>query len=82
MAWVGTFGAILAGVLGVMGLLAVLNRTYVKPYSTALGQLVLLLVVALLAAGLLWLRNLAADRRTERFLVLGDGAAFDAEVAS
>ena len=69
-------------VLGVMGLLAVLNRTYVKPYSTALGQLVLLLVVAFLAAGLLWLRSLAADRRTERFLVPGDGAASDLGVAS
>jgi Flp pilus assembly protein TadB len=60
---------VLVIVLGVMGLLAVLNRTYVKPYSSLLGQLVLLIVVALLAAGLLWLRSLAAPRRTERFLV-------------
>ena len=56
-------------VLGVMTALAVLNRNYVLPYSTFEGQLVLLGVVALLAAGLLWLRSLAAARRTERFLV-------------
>ena len=48
--------------LGVMGLLAVLNRDYVKPYASLVGQLVLLVVVALLAAGLLWLRSLASAR--------------------
>ena len=69
-------------VLGVMGLLAVLNRTYVKPYSTALGQLVLVVVVALLAAGLMWLRSLAADRTTERFLVPADESLLDVDVAS
>lgn len=57
-------------VLGVMGLLSVLNRSYVKPYSSLTGQLVLFAVVALLAAGLMWLRRLASARRSERFLVL------------
>ncbi len=56
-------------VLGVMGLLAVFNRHYVAPYSSATGQLVLLLVVLLLAGGLLWLRKLASPPSTERFLV-------------
>lgn len=67
-------------VLGVMGLLAVLNRHYVKPYSTLLGQLVLMVVAALLAAGLLWLRRLAAPRRTERFLVPADPLARPSDV--
>lgn len=67
-------------VLGVMGLLAVLNRTYVQPYSTLLGQLVLLIVVALLAAGLMWLRSLAAPRHTERFLVPADPNAQPSEL--
>ncbi len=67
---------VLVIVLGVMGLLAVLNRGYVKPYSSLVGQLVLFVVVALLAAGLLWLRSLASARHTERFLVPGtDGRA-------
>lgn len=56
-------------VLGVMGLLSVLNRTYVEPYGSVTGQLVLFVVGALLAAGLLWLRGLAAPRHAERFLV-------------
>jgi Flp pilus assembly protein TadB len=56
-------------VLSVMGLLAVFNRSYVKPYSSVQGQLVLLVVVLLLGAGLVWLRNLAATRESERFLV-------------
>jgi Flp pilus assembly protein TadB len=56
-------------VLGVMGTLAVFNHHYVQPYSTLVGQLVLLLVVSMLAAGLMWLRGLASPPRTERFLV-------------
>jgi Flp pilus assembly protein TadB len=60
---------VLVIVLGVMGLLAVFNRNYVKPYSSVEGQLVLLVVVFLLGAGLVWLRNLAATRAGERFLV-------------
>lgn len=67
-------------VLGVMGLLAVLNRNYVRPYSTAVGQLVLLVVVALLAGGLLWLRRLASPRHSERFLVLADPEALPSDV--
>lgn len=63
---------VLVIVLGVMGLLSVLDRTYVAPYSTVGGQLALLIVVALLGAGLLWLRRLAAPRQTERFLVPAD----------
>jgi Flp pilus assembly protein TadB len=60
---------VLGIVLGVMGLLSALSRKYVHPYSTLTGQLVLLLVAGLLLGGLLWLRGLAAPRRTDRFLV-------------
>lgn len=71
---------VLGIVLGVMGLLAILNRHYVAPYSSLTGQAVLLLVVALLGGGLLWLRNLASARTTERFLVPVDPrAAADGE---
>jgi Flp pilus assembly protein TadB len=75
---------VLVIVLGVIGLLAVLNRHYVQPYSTVVGQFVLLVVVALLAAGLLWLRALASPRRSQRFLVRADPRALpsDVEVAS
>ena len=46
---------VLVIVLGVMGMLAVLNRDYVEPYQGLAGQLVLALVVALFLGGLLWL---------------------------
>ncbi|GAB3603304.1 hypothetical protein GCM10027586_06320 [Kineococcus gypseus] len=60
---------VLLVVLGVMGLLAVFNRPYVAPYSSVGGQLALLVVGAVLLAGLLWLRRLARVETHERFLV-------------
>ncbi|WP_432511201.1 type II secretion system F family protein [Kineococcus sp. SYSU DK001] len=61
-------------VLGVMGLLAVFNRDYVAPYSTFSGQVALVLVAALMVAGLTWLRRLARVETHERFLVGAGGA--------
>jgi Flp pilus assembly protein TadB len=61
---------VLAIVLSVGGLLAVLNRDYVAPYNSLVGQLVLLLVAGLFLAGLLWLRKLARPVTAERFLVV------------
>ncbi|WP_432564538.1 type II secretion system F family protein [Kineococcus sp. SYSU DK003] len=55
-------------VLGVMGLLAVFNRDYVAPYSSLEGQVVLVLVGALMVAGLAWLRRLARVETHDRFL--------------
>ncbi|NYD20935.1 type II secretion system F family protein [Kineococcus aurantiacus] len=55
-------------VLGVMGLLAVFNRDYVAPYSSFAGQVALVLVAALMVAGLTWLRRLARVETHERFL--------------
>ena len=64
---------VLVIVLGVMGVLAVLNRQYVEPYQGLAGQLVLAIVVALFLAGLLWLRSLAAPAAPTRFLVAEAG---------
>ena len=70
-------------VLGMMGMLALLNRQYVEPYDSAFGQLVLLVVAAMLAVGLMWLRSLAAPTQAERFLVFDSrGDASRSEVAS
>ena len=48
--------------------LAVFNRSFVAPYSSVQGQLVLLVVVALFAMGMLWMRRLAGVRLPRRFL--------------
>jgi Flp pilus assembly protein TadB len=57
-------GVALAFVFG----LSILNRPYVEPYSTPIGQVVLLVILALYALGFIWLRRLAAFETPERFL--------------
>ncbi|WP_380175373.1 type II secretion system F family protein [Kineococcus sp. DHX-1] len=57
-------------VLGVMGLLAVFNRDYVAPYGSVTGQCALVVVAALLVAGLAWLRRLARVDPHDRFLAV------------
>jgi Flp pilus assembly protein TadB len=47
---------------------AVLNRSYSAPYGTAYGQVVMALVAALYAGGLLWLNHLASVPAPGRFL--------------
>ena len=49
--------------------LAVLNPGYVQVYDSLLGQLVLVIVVALYAAGFVWMRRLATFDPPERLLV-------------
>jgi Flp pilus assembly protein TadB len=61
-------------VLGMMGGLTILNRQYVEPFDSLVGQLVLVFIVLLFAAGLLWLRSLSAPSKTDRFLVFGHEA--------
>ena len=51
-----------------VGGLAVFNRSYVEPYSSALGQLVLAAVVGLFVAGFWWMRRLAVHVSPERLL--------------
>lgn len=60
-------------VLGMMGMLSVLNRRYVEPYDSLAGQTVLVVIAALFTLGLLWLRSLSAPSKTDRFLVFGPG---------
>ena len=58
---VGATGGLVLG-------LAVLNRGYLAPYDTAVGQLVLLLVGAVFTVSFLWLAKMTRPFVTERFL--------------
>ncbi|WP_035812606.1 type II secretion system F family protein [Jiangella gansuensis] len=49
--------------------LSLLNRDFVAPYSTPVGQIVLGVVIAIFAAGFLWMRRLAKFEMPARFLV-------------
>ena len=65
--------------------LAALNGDYLAPYGTALGQLVLAVIAALMVGCLLWMRRLTAAGPTVRFLVdptTRGGAAWDPEEVS
>ena len=53
--------------LGVLALL-VLNRTYIKPYTSPVGQLMLALLLTAYAGALLWMRQMTASRPAPRFL--------------
>ncbi|SEN07700.1 type II secretion system F family protein [Actinacidiphila rubida] len=59
---------VVVSVVFVLGL-AIFNRGFVKPYGTALGQLVLAVVCGLFAAGFWWLRSLSKIETPDRFLV-------------
>jgi Flp pilus assembly protein TadB len=48
--------------------LAVFNKSFVAPYGTFVGQLVLVGVIALFAAGFFWLRKLSDVETPARFL--------------
>jgi hypothetical protein len=60
-------------IIAVTGLFAsglvVFSRAYVAPYSTPVGQVMLAVVLAVFAAGLMWIRRAANLRPPERFLV-------------
>lgn len=55
--------------------LAVLNRTYLSPYDTPVGQLVLATVGALFVAGFTWLGHLARPAPPARLLQVGNQPA-------
>ncbi len=63
---VGATGGLVLG-------LAVLNRGYLAPYDTAVGQLVLLLVGAVFTVSFLWLAKMTRPAVTERFLTENPG---------
>jgi Flp pilus assembly protein TadB len=52
--------------------LALLNPGYVHVYDSPLGQMVLAVVVALYAAGFVWMRRLATFDAPERLLAGGE----------
>jgi Flp pilus assembly protein TadB len=61
---------IVAGVsVGLALGLALSNQSYVSTYDTAVGQVVLVLVVGLYAAGFAWMRRLATFEVPERLLI-------------
>jgi Flp pilus assembly protein TadB len=49
--------------------LVLFNPVYMAPYTSFVGQVVLLVVIALYALGLIWLRRLAKIEVPERFLI-------------
>jgi len=53
--------------LVVLALLA-LNRTYIEPYTSPLGQVLLAVLLSAYVATLLWMRQMTAGRPTPRFL--------------
>ncbi|MDX6246838.1 MAG: hypothetical protein QOF10_198 [Kribbellaceae bacterium] len=55
--------------------LSLFNKKYVAPYSTPVGQVVLLIILGLFAAGFVWLRRLASFEVPERFLHARDRVA-------
>ena len=64
---------VIVGATGGLALgLAILNRGYLAPYDTAVGQLVLLLVGGVFAAAFMWLAKMTRPASVERFL--GDGS--------
>jgi Flp pilus assembly protein TadB len=54
---------------------AVLNRSYSAPYGTVPGQVVMALITALYAGGLLWLHHLGSVPAPGRFLAADPGQA-------
>lgn len=70
-----TARAVTAITLLVAGGLVVVDRGYVAPFSSLLGQVVLALVIAIFAAAFWWLRILAAGRPAARFLPDDNGRA-------
>jgi Flp pilus assembly protein TadB len=54
--------------VGLALLLAIFSRGYVHPYSTPVGQLILVVVALLYAVAFLWLRRLARFDEPERLL--------------
>src|SRR6266540_546430 len=57
--------------LSVVALLVLFNRSYVEPYATIEGQLVLIFVLLLFAGGFVWLKRLSGFETPGRFLFGG-----------
>lgn len=68
---------VIAVSVGMALILALVDRDFLKPYNTPVGQGVLGFIAALYAAGILWLRRLARFESPQRMLgeALADGGA-------
>jgi Flp pilus assembly protein TadB len=66
--------------VGVAVLLALFNHSFVKVYGTLNGELVLVVIAALYAAGFFWLTRLARFDVPERILIGNQAASVPAEV--
>lgn len=60
--------------VGLALVLAVLDHKFLVPYDSAFGQVVLIIVACLYAAGILWLRRLAHFNAPERLLAASPAA--------
>jgi Flp pilus assembly protein TadB len=54
--------------------LSLVNRDFVEPYNSAMGQIVLGVVIGIFAIGFFWMRRLAKFEMPARFLVTADRA--------
>jgi hypothetical protein len=61
--------------VGVAIALAVVDHAFLKPYNGFFGQLMLAVIAAIYAAGILWLRRLASFETPQRLLGMTAGAA-------
>jgi len=50
-----------------------LNGSYIRPYSTALGQVILLALLTLYVGILLWMRSMSKPPKTARLMVRAEG---------
>jgi Flp pilus assembly protein TadB len=57
--------------------LAIMDGSMLRPYDSAFGQLILAVIAAVYAAGILWLRKLASFDSPERLLGAGKGSKPD-----
>lgn len=60
--------------VGVLVVLAI-SGTYVEPYRSPLGQVILVLLLAAYVATLVWMKRMAIGRPMPRFLATADGVA-------
>jgi len=66
---------IVVTVIGLMsGALVLFNRSYVQPYASVEGQIVLAVVLAIFALSIFWLRRLSGVVTPERFLTGAEDA--------
>ena len=68
---------IVSVVLGLGGGLVLLDRTYMQPYDSALGQIVLLAVAGLFAVAFAWMNKISAGKKQPRFLTRLDAPTAD-----